>query len=271
MTDRPREESMDLPEDASSAQSRHLSSESTAIGRRFLEAEIQNIPMFFWALLVGSMAGFVGAIFRIFLVEMTLWREALVDWAQHFSILSWLLPITFSAVLVYAAILLVRSFAPEAGGSGVQEIEGALDNVRPVRWKRVLPVKFVGGLLSLGGGLVLGREGPTIRMGGNIGQMIGEWFQVSRDEVHTLVAAGAGAGLSAAFNAPLAGILFVLEEMRPQFKYNFLSVQCVLIAAAVSDIVVRILSLCVFLSLFSSFSVRMSVSQIGRASCRERV
>ncbi len=242
MTDRPREESMDLPEDASSAQSRHLSSESTAIGRRFLEAEIQNIPMFFWALLVGSMAGFVGAIFRIFLVEMTLWREALVDWAQHFSILSWLLPITFSAVLVYAAILLVRSFAPEAGGSGVQEIEGALDNVRPVRWKRVLPVKFVGGLLSLGGGLVLGREGPTIQMGGNIGQMIGEWFQVSRDEVHTLVAAGAGAGLSAAFNAPLAGILFVLEEMRPQFKYNFLSVQCVLIAAAVSDIVVRMLT-----------------------------
>ena len=221
---------------------RHLSSESTAIGRRFLEAEIQNIPMFFWALLVGSMAGFVGAIFRIFLVEMTLWREALVDWAQHFSILSWLLPITFSAVLVYAAILLVRSFAPEAGGSGVQEIEGALDNVRPVRWKRVLPVKFVGGLLSLGGGLVLGREGPTIQMGGNIGQMIGEWFQVSRDEVHTLVAAGAGAGLSAAFNAPLAGILFVLEEMRPQFKYNFLSVQCVLIAAAVSDIVVRMLT-----------------------------
>ncbi len=242
MTDRPREESMDLPEDASSAQSRHLSSESTAIGRRFLEAEIQNIPMFFWALLVGSMAGFVGAIFRIFLVEMTLWREALVDWAQHFSILSWLLPITFSAVLVYAAILLVRSFAPEAGGSGVQEIEGALDNVRPVRWKRVLPVKFVGGLLSLGGGLVLGREGPTIQMGGNIGQMIGEWFQVSRDEVHTLVAAGAGAGLSAAFNAPLAGILFVLEEMRPQFRYNFVSVQCVLIAVAVSDIVVRMLT-----------------------------
>ncbi|MEE9205190.1 MAG: H(+)/Cl(-) exchange transporter ClcA [Nitrospirales bacterium] len=242
MTDRPREESMDLPEDASSAQSRHLSSESTAIGRRFLEAEIQNIPMFFWALLVGSMAGFVGAIFRIFLVEMTLWREALVDWAQHFSILSWLLPITFSAVLVYAAILLVRKFAPEAGGSGVQEIEGALDEVRPVRWKRVLPVKFVGGLLSLGGGLVLGREGPTIQMGGNIGQMIGEWFQVSRDEVHTLVAAGAGAGLSAAFNAPLAGILFVLEEMRPQFRYNFVSVQCVLIAVAVSDIVVRMLT-----------------------------
>lgn len=233
---------MNLPEDESSAQSRHPSSERTAIGRRFLEAQIQNIPMFFWAFLVGSLAGFVGAIFRMFLVEMTRWREALTDWGQHFSILSWLLPITFSAVLVYAAILLVRKFAPEAGGSGVQEIEGALDEVRPVRWKRVLPVKFVGGLFSLGGGLVLGREGPTIHMGGNIGQMIGEWFQASKDEIHVLIAAGAGAGLSAAFNAPLAGILFVIEEMRPQFRYNFLSVQCVLIAAAVSDIVVRMLT-----------------------------
>lgn len=240
MTDQPREESMDLPEDESSSQSRHPSSERTAIGRRFLEAQIQNIPMFFWALLVGSLAGFVGGIFRIFLVAIGRWREALVAWDQPF--LSSLFSITFSAVLVFVAILLVRKFAPEAGGSGVQEIEGALDDVRPVRWKRVLPVKFIGGLFSLGGGLVMGREGPTIQMGGNIGQMIGEWCKVSKDEVHTLIAAGAGAGLSAAFNAPLAGILFVIEEMRPHFKYNFLSVHAVLIASVISDIVVRMLT-----------------------------
>ena len=237
MTDQPGEEPMDsFPNESS-----HLSDEPGVL-KRFLEAEKKNIPMFCWAFLVGSLAGFVGAIFRILLVEVGRWREAIVAWARPFSMLSWLLPITFSAVLLYAAILLVRKFAPEAGGSGVQEIEGALDEVRPVRWKRVLPVKFVGGLFSLGGGLVLGREGPTIHMGGNIGQMIGEWFQVSKDEIHVLIAAGAGAGLSAAFNAPLAGILFVIEEMRPQFRYNFLSVQCVLIAAAVSDIVVRMLT-----------------------------
>lgn len=238
MTDQPREESMDVPEDESSSPSRHPSSERTA--KRFLEAQIQNIPMFFWALVVGSLAGFVGGIFRIFLVAIGRWREALVAWDQPF--LSGLFSITFSAVFVFVAILLVRKFAPEAGGSGVQEIEGALDDARPVRWKRVLPVKFIGGLFSLGGGLVMGREGPTIQMGGNIGQMIGEWCKVSKDEIHTLVAAGAGAGLSAAFNAPLAGILFVIEEMRPHFKYNFLSFHAVLIASVVSDIVVRMLT-----------------------------
>lgn len=219
-----------------------LPSHEAGILRRFLEAEKKNIPMFCWALLVGSLAGFVGAVFRILLVQIGRWREGVEAWAQPYSVLSWLLPITFSAVFVYIAILVVRTFAPEAGGSGVQEIEGALDEVRPIRWKRVLPVKFIGGLFSLGGGLVLGREGPTIQMGGNIGQMVGEWLQVSKDELHTLVAAGAGAGLSAAFNAPLAGILFVMEEMRPQFKYNFLSIQSVLIATAVSDIVVRMLT-----------------------------
>ena len=123
----------------------------------------------------------------------------------------------------------------------MQEIEGALDDLRPLRWQRVLPIKFFAGILSLAGGLVLGREGPTIQMGGNLGKMIADLFKLSRDDLHTLVAAGAGAGLSAAFNAPLAGILFVIEEMRPHFKYNFLSVHSVVIASAMADIVLRMM------------------------------
>lgn len=149
--------------------------------------------------------------------------------------------ILLSAVMLFLALLLVRRVAPETGGSGVQEIEGALDGERrPVRWKRVLPVKFFAGLLSLGSGLVLGREGPTIQMGGNLGKMISDFFKVGKGDTHTLIAAGAGGGLAAAFNAPLAGILFVFEEMRPEFKYNFLSVQAVIVACASADIVLRI-------------------------------
>lgn len=206
---------------------------------RFLEAEKRNTPVLFWALLVGSTAGFVGAVFQIALTGIARWRASLLSWAQNYDFLSWALPILSSAVMVYVALLLVRRIAPETGGSGVQEIEGALNGERPLRWKRVLPVKFLGGIFSLGSGLVLGREGPTIQMGGNIGKMMGDIFKVSKDDLHILVAAGAGAGLAAAFNAPLAGILFVIEEMRPQFKFNFLSFQSVLIACAVSDIVLR--------------------------------
>ncbi|WP_348265755.1 chloride channel protein, partial [Salmonella enterica] len=69
-----------------------------------------------------------------------------------------------------------------------------------------------------GAGMVLGREGPTVQMGGNLGRMVLDVFPMRSAEArHTLVATGAAAGVSAAFNAPLAGIVFIIEEMRRQF------------------------------------------------------
>jgi len=213
--------------------------ESEGTLKRFIDAEIKNSPVLFWAFVVGSLTGFVGGIFQIILNDISRWRVSLVGWAQSYEVLAWAIPILFSAILVYVALIIVRKFAPETSGSGVQEIEGALDDCRPLRWKRVLPVKFVGGIFALGGGMVLGREGPTIQIGGNIGKMMGDLFKLSKEEVHILVAAGAGAGLSAAFNAPLAGIFFVIEEMRPEFKFTFLSFQSVMIASAMSAVVLR--------------------------------
>jgi CIC family chloride channel protein len=207
--------------------------------RRFLDAEKRNTPVLFWALVVGCLTGLLGAVFQIILTTIATWKASLLIWAQNYEFVSWALPISLSALMVYFALLMVRRIAPETGGSGVQEIEGALDDERPLRWKRVIPIKFLSGIFSLGAGMVLGREGPTIQMGGNLGKMMADLFKVSKDDLHTLVAAGAGAGLAAAFDAPLAGILFVIEEMRPQFKFTFLSFQSVLIACAVSDIVLR--------------------------------
>jgi chloride channel protein, CIC family len=234
MTDNPENQS---PQTMTSDSPPHRAKVGTL--RRFLEAEKKNTPVLFWAFLVGSLSGLVGAIFQIILIAITRWKLSLISWAQNYDYVSWALPILLSAVMVYVALLMVRRFAPETSGSGVQEIEGALDEERPLRWKRVLPIKFLGGIFALGAGMVLGREGPTIQMGGNIGKMMGDLFKVSKDDLHILVAAGAGAGLAAAFNAPLAGILFVIEEMRPQFKFTFLSFQSVMIASAMSDIVLR--------------------------------
>ncbi len=131
--------------------------------------------------------------------------------------------------------------APEAGGSGIPEIEGALEELRPVRWWRVLPVKFIGGMGTLGAGMVLGREGPMVQLGGNIGRMVVDVFRLRSPEArHTLLATGAASGLSAAFNAPLAGILFIIEEMRPQFRYNLISIKAVFTGVIMSSIVFRI-------------------------------
>lgn len=137
-------------------------------------------------------------------------------------------------------LFLVRRFAPEAGGSGIPEIEGAMEEMRPVRWWRVIPVKFIGGLGTLGAGMVLGREGPMVQMGGNSGRMIVDIFRLRSPEArHSLLATGAAAGLSAAFNAPLAGILFVIEEMRSQFRYSLVSIKAVFIGVITSTIVYR--------------------------------
>jgi CIC family chloride channel protein len=155
---------------------------------------------------------------------------------------TWVLIPAAVALCVLVAVYLVRKLAPEAGGSGVQVVEGALDGVLPMRWKLVIPVKFIGGSLALGSGLLMGREGPSIQMGAALAQAFADLLRLPKTMLHGLIAAGAGAGLTAAFNAPFAGILFVIEEMRPQFQYSVVSVQAVVVACAVSDVVTRLLT-----------------------------
>jgi chloride channel protein, CIC family len=81
----------------------------------------------------------------------------------------------------------------------------------------LIPVKFFGGVLAMGAGLALGREGPTVQMGAGIGHLIATALGRNRDDAKALLAAGAGAGLATAFSAPVAGAVFVLEELVRRF------------------------------------------------------
>src|SRR5204863_7727369 len=99
-----------------------------------------------------------------------------------------------------AALWLVKRFAPETAGSGIPQLKSVLHHLRGMNWRRVLLVKFASGTLGIGAGLALGREGPTVQMGGAIGDMVSRWLHSGTRERHSLIAAGAGAGLAAAFN-----------------------------------------------------------------------
>jgi CIC family chloride channel protein len=96
------------------------------------------------------------------------------------------------------------------------------------------------GVLAIGSGLALGREGPTVQMGGAVGDGIARRLKVGPQDRLTLTAAGAGAGLAAAFNAPLSGLVFVLEEVRRDFRPAVFA--ATFIAAAVADVVARLAS-----------------------------
>lgn len=107
---------------------------------------------------------------------------------------------------------------PLISGSGIPQVEGQLSGKIHPRWHRVLIYKFLGGLLTLGAGLTLGREGPSVQMGAAAGQGVAELLKRPDSEKRYLITSGAAAGLSAAFHAPMAGVVFALEEAHQNFS-----------------------------------------------------
>jgi CIC family chloride channel protein len=108
---------------------------------------------------------------------------------------------------------MVSRFSPNAAGSGIPYVEKILRGPGQPDHSRVLSVKFFGGFLALSAGLVLGREGPLVQMGAVIGERVGRLFKKIDNVWKPLMAAGAGAGVATAFNAPVGGTLFILEEV----------------------------------------------------------
>lgn len=209
-----------------------MNASDTAGGGRLGEA-----GYYLLAIVVGSITGVIGSALHLGVERILVWPALLQSYLAVDGAQLLLATGACSAVAVMLAVWIVRTFAPEAGGSGVQEIEGAMEGLRVVRWYRVLPVKFFGGFLALGAGLVIGREGPTIHMGASVAQAAANWTRQATRESRGLLAAGAAAGLSSAFNAPLASILFVIEETRRQFPYSLKTYIAVIFASVMSGIV----------------------------------
>jgi CIC family chloride channel protein len=170
------------------------------------------------ACVVGAGAGAIGALFRLSLTRADGWRDAVIAWSPGVPIVGFLLVTASCAAAVALAAWLVRRFSPEASGSGIPHVEAVLGEEVPPAPFSVLPVKFVGGLLAIGAGLALGREGPSVQMGASIANVVGTLARRTWPDARALLAAGAGAGLAAAFNAPTAGAVFVLEELVRKFE-----------------------------------------------------
>uniref|UniRef100_UPI00404927DB H(+)/Cl(-) exchange transporter ClcA n=1 Tax=Cephaloticoccus sp. TaxID=1985742 RepID=UPI00404927DB len=179
--------------------------------------EVRRRQIILKALLVGVVAGTLASVFRLALDGVELLR---IHFVENFD--GWIsLPVALAlgAVGGGLGVWLVRRFAPHAAGSGIPNVQSVLRREAEPEWKKLLPIKFLAGVAGIGGGLALGREGPTVQMGAASGFMVSEWFKVKagEGERRALMSAGAGAGLAAAFNAPLSGLIFVLEELHGNF------------------------------------------------------
>jgi CIC family chloride channel protein len=132
------------------------------------------------------------------------------------------------------AAWLVRCYSPQASGSGIPHVEAVLNEELPQAPFRIIPVKFVAGVLAIDSGLALGREGPSVQMAAAIAHLIGKEFRRGWPDCRVLLAAGAGAGLATAFNAPIAGAIFVLEELVRRFELRVAIVALGASATAIS-------------------------------------
>jgi chloride channel protein, CIC family len=169
------------------------------------------------SLVAGALIGVVGGLFERLLVLANWLRDGVVALAHGWHYIGWIVPLVLVALGAALARIMVLRISPEAAGSGVQRVEAVFaGEVQPAS-SAILPVKFFGGLLALGSGLALGREGPMAQMGASVASLISRFFVLHDEDAKVIDAAGAGAGIAVAFNAPIGGSIFVFEELTSSF------------------------------------------------------
>ena len=176
-----------------------------------------QFKLFWEGIVVGIFSGLVVSLFRFLLSKAEDFRIAL--YAQLTQ-----LPVAYTAgwfavLLAVGGILYwLTRHEPMAGGSGIPQVKGVILGLMRMNWFRILWVKLTAGVIGLGAGLSLGREGPSIQLGAVTAQGVSRFLGRTRMEERYLITSGASAGLAAAFNAPLAGVMFSLEELHRNFS-----------------------------------------------------
>lgn len=196
-----------------------------------------NKNLYLLSILVGVLTGIAVSIYRYGLVIAGKIREhyfegSMLEQPKKFFII-WLVFIGIGIIVGF----LSRKF-PVTGGSGIPQVKALiLKKLDYTSWWRELAAKFIGGLLGIGAGLSLGREGPSVQMGSYVGYGVTKIFKRDYTENKYLVTAGASAGLSGAFGAPLAGVIFSMEELHRFFSSKLII--CTFLGSIFSNFMTR--------------------------------
>ena len=163
-------------------------------------------------ILVGLLAGLTAVSFHLSIA----WLQEFLFGSSHLttqSSSSWLLIILIPALGAFIAAILLKYVVPDARGSGIPQTKIAYAVHSGHIPKKVWIGKFLVGIINIGSGSSLGREGPTVQICSGMASWIGEMFSMKRQRIKSLIPIGAAAGIAAAFNTPIAAITFTLEEI----------------------------------------------------------
>lgn len=180
------------------------------------EKYLKQIRLLLSAVLVGIGVGLAVSLFRFCIVHLSDAVKTLVLTTGG-EPLRYLLLV--GVILLFALIVnfsLKRE--PLIGGSGIPQVMGYLEGKMQFKWYKILFYKLVGGIIAIGSGLTVGREGPSVQVGASVGQGIGETLSKDLEiqRLHTI--AGACSGIAVAFNTPISSLIFALEELKLRFN-----------------------------------------------------
>ncbi|MGB6430482.1 MAG: chloride channel protein [Candidatus Acidiferrales bacterium] len=196
--------------------------------RRIVPLEEDNFFLIL-AVVIGVLSGLAVVCFR---KAIDLTHRWLFGAAQPIPHLRLLLVPAVAGLALAALVILVF---PGARGSGVNQTKSAVYIYNGYISFRAVIGKFIACALAIGSGQSLGPEDPSLQMGAGIASILGRNLQLSRDKLRLLAPVGAAAGLAAAFNAPIAAVIFVIEEIIGTWTAGIL---VAVILAAVSSVVV---------------------------------
>lgn len=194
------------------------------LSRRF------QVALVLEGLLVGVVAGGVVTLYRLVLsvAERVLRLATGAAAGNPMLMAAWFAVLAVLLACVSALIV----WEPATSGSGIPQIDAEVVDRMDAPWRRVIPAKFAEGTMLALAGLSLGREGPSVQLGGMSGKAVSRALRRRRGEERLLVTCGAAAGMSAAFHAPLTGVLFALEEIHKEFTAPLIiSVMCSSVAS----------------------------------------
>lgn len=182
--------------------------------------EIARSKIILQAVMVGLISGLLVVFFKVSINKLF---EFIQNFISQFDLSHKLL--IFPLITTLGGLIsgvLVFKFAPETKGSGIPFVKMVMARMGNITRVRTIVVKFFAGVAGIGTGLSLGREGPSVQLGAGAGALVSKIFKMKGTDQGKLIAAGAGSAIGATFNAPIAGTIFVLEELVNKFSASLL-------------------------------------------------